>query len=157
MSKQKILTFLLVLISQVSNEEPSNINNVLNACYDNSPRFYYTNICLETIENIKEGLVQDLQTKRVIMENTAERERAKNKLLKCTEELLRQNQFKALEKFIEDVLDPLDYGKIPLRFFAEILDLSNNIKLMGNQIKKEIDNTVNKAHAKRNMQMYIFF
>lgn len=53
---------------------------------------------------------------------------------------MRQNQLKVVEKLLEEVLDPLD------------LDISNELKLIGGQIKREIDSIINVAYAKRHTQ-----
>jgi len=113
LKRQVFNIILLILVSQAFTEDLK----ALDACYENSPRFYLPHVSLETLENIKTELIHDHHTKKLLLENYVEKEKAQSKLVKCVEELMKQNQFKVLEKFVEEVLDPLDFGTFPMISF----------------------------------------
>lgn len=140
MSLSKLLTiFATVLLIQAFANDLVDLSS-LDICNEGALQFHDSQFALGTVELIKSRLIKNTETKMLLLATPYELEKAKAKLLRCTEELMRQNQFKAIEKLIEDVLDPLD------------LDLSNDLKLIGSQIKKEIDNLMNLAYAKRHTQ-----
>ena len=104
---------LLLLFSLLSASFSNDLVNLdaLETCYENVAQFSDHGPALEAIERIRIGIIQNNEVKQVLLDNSFEMSKAKLKLLKCTEELMRRNQFRALEKFVEQVLDPLDLGK----------------------------------------------
>lgn len=134
---------LFILFALISCTFSSDLINLeaLETCYENLASFSDHQLSLEAIERIKVSIIQNTEAKQVLLDNSFELSKAKMKLLKCTEELMKRNQFRALERFVEEVLDPLD------------IDFSPEMRLFGNQIKKDIDSVITLAHAKRNTQI----
>jgi len=111
---------LFVLFSLLSASLCSDLVNLdaLETCYENIAQFSDLSPALEAIERIRIGIIENNEVRQVLLGNSFEMSKAKMKLLKCTEELMRRNQFRALEKFVEQVLDPLDLGKKETSFFC---------------------------------------
>jgi len=87
----------------------------LDICIENPGALAETNFALKTIENIKNQIIGNNEVKQLLLGNPSELDKARLGLLKCTEELMKKSQFKALEQFIEEVLDPLDLGNFNIK------------------------------------------
>lgn len=110
MPLSKILAiFATVLLIQAFANDLVDLSS-LDVCNEGALQFHDSQFALGTIELIKSRLIKNTETKLLLLATPYELEKAKAKLLRCTEELMRQNQFKAIENLIEDVLDPLDLG-----------------------------------------------
>jgi len=140
MFSKSLTLFIILLFSTAYSLDLSGLDFLENY-YQNPVQFSDSNSASDIVERIKVFLIQAPATKQALLDNASDLETTRVKLLRCVEEFMKRNQFKAIEKLIQEVLDPLD------------LDLSTDMRLVGNQIKKEIDNIVNVAHAKRNTQI----
>ena len=80
-------------------------------CYENFHNLNDEKSFMEVIERMKKEISNNQEIKLSIQANQQEFDNLSQKLAKCSEELLKKSQFKALEAFIDSVLQPLDIGK----------------------------------------------
>lgn len=131
-----ILAVFLILVNCASAQTFSTVSN----CYQSIHTLNEDKALMETIEIMKLEIEKNPELKRTILDNPSQLESIKQSVSRCAEELLKKSQFKVLEYFIDSVLQQLE------------IDLSDEIKLIGNQVKKQIDTVVNYASSKKQIQ-----
>ena len=109
MFSKSFALFIVLLLSVGYSLDLSGLD-FLDNYYHNPVHFSDSNSASDIVERIKVLLIQTPATKQALLDNPSDLEAARVKLFRCVEELMKRNQFRAIEKLIQEVLDPLDLG-----------------------------------------------
>jgi len=109
MFSKSLTLFIILLFSTAYSLDLSGLDFLENY-YQNPVQFSDSNSASDIVERIKVFLIQTPATKQALLDSASDLEAARGKLLRCVEEFMKRNQFKAIEKLIQEVLDPLDLG-----------------------------------------------
>lgn len=108
-------------------------------CLSLVTNIYDEGVVVSNLDEIEEQIQEDTEFKSNIEANPVEHEKVQFQYAKCAELLLRRGQLKGVEKIIE-ILAILK------------ININNDLKMIGNQIKRDIDSIVHLASTKKQIQ-----
>jgi len=108
-------------------------------CLSFVSNIYDEGVVILNLNEIEEQIQEDSEFRTDIEANPVEYEKIQFQYIKCADVLMRRGQLKAVEKIIE-ILALLK------------MNINNDLKMIGNHIKREIDSIVHLASTKKQIQ-----
>jgi hypothetical protein len=65
---------------------------------------------IENVKSIRKEIEENPETRRTLLDNPSDTEALKQKLARCSEELMKRGHYKALEAFIDNIIAVLNVG-----------------------------------------------